>query len=134
MVTVGKTCPILFVPEDDDRALGHNGVAHPAGCKLDGIVAAVNFRENIGNDAFFLEDAVHNGADEVSFFNGNKGLFSNLIEVNAARSFVPKICIAEKVRCGNERNLFVVDMFLMDSYRQLVIKIGDDDKGDLSHL
>ena len=108
MVTVGKTCPILFVPEDDDRALGHNGVAHPAGCKLDGIVAAVNFRENIGNDAFFLEDAVHNGADEVSFFNGNKGLFSNLIEVNAARSFVPKICIAEKVRCGNERNLFVV--------------------------
>ena len=53
MVTVGKTCPILFVPEDDDRALGHNGVAHPAGCKLDGIVAAVNFRENIGNDAFF---------------------------------------------------------------------------------
>ena len=83
MVTVGKTCPILFVPEDDDRALGHNGVAHPAGCKLDGIVAAVNFRENIGNDAFFLEDAVHNGAEwKSSFFNGNKGSFlSNLIEV-----------------------------------------------------
>lgn len=81
MVTVGKTCPILFVPEDDDRALGHNGVAHPAGCKLDGIVAAVNFRENIGNDAFFLEDAVHNGADEVSFLTAIKGFLAILLKL-----------------------------------------------------